>query len=123
MQRRPEAAVPPAGVSIIISVVFFTARLSAAARARRDDYLPVNLKVFTPMFWMQVRLVGWPGRPPPGLTTDFSVPMPLPGAHQTAGRSLVATNGDAKRPPVTMVSTPTHGVLQTLIGLFPCRAV
>jgi hypothetical protein len=40
-----------------------------------------------------------------GTTTDF----PLPGARQTRREDRwVATNGDAKRPPVTMVSD-SHG--------------
>jgi hypothetical protein len=83
--------VHPACVSIIASTVFFTARLSAAARARRDDCLLVISKSFTPMFWIQARLVGWPGRPPLGLLRTFRPNARFPGAHQTR-RKIVGCN-------------------------------
>src|SRR5271163_2161702 len=87
----------PACVSIITSAVLFTTRLSAAARARCDDYLLVISKSYTDV--LDAGKAGWLARQ--ASARDYyglSVPMPLPGAHQTLRKSLVATNGDAKRP-------------------------
>lgn len=56
-----------------------------------------NLKVFHDV--LDVGKAGWLARQTAGTNYyGLSVPMPLPGAHQTAGKSLVATNGDAKPP-------------------------
>jgi hypothetical protein len=90
--------VHPACVSRIASTVFFTARLSAAARARRDDCLLVISKSLHRCSGSrQGWLVGQAG-----LRWDYyglSVPMPASRALiKRAGRSLVATNGGAKSP-------------------------
>ena len=110
--------VHPACVSIITSTVFFTAKLSAAARARRDDCLLVISKSLHRCSGSrQGWLVGQAG-----LRWDYyglSVPVPLPGRSSNAPEDRWLQPMEAPNPPVTMVSTPTHGVLQTLIGLFP----
>ena len=111
----------PACVSIITSAVIFTARLSAGARARRDDRLLVISKPYTEV--LNAGKAGWlarqGARPPPVLLRSFRFPALVKRA-----RKIVGCNQWRRQTPPCYhgFRLPTHGVLQTLIGLFLFRA-
>jgi hypothetical protein len=102
--------------SIITSAVFFTARLSAAAR---EHVAMISHRCDEGKGW----LVGQAGRASGSAGDYYGLSVPFqcrfPAAPPNARRKIVSCNQSRRQTPLLpWFPTPTQGVLQTLIGPF-----